>query len=187
MKYVLSIILFLVLFVFAILLRNQARWFEPPGLVQRLQVYFTENVAQTSAEHAFPELRTGVYPVSANTLYRTLQLAIWQLGWLLDAAPLELGGATDQSQHVLHAVVTTSLLGFKDDVVIRVQDLGCVQQQPSSRLSVRSSSRVGRADFAANAGHIQNLLAELKHQLDVQSKSAPTETCRAPATTPPAS
>ncbi len=183
MKYVLSIILLLVIFVCTILLRNQAHLFESPGLGKRLLVYLTENVAQTSTEPVFPELRPEVYPVSANTLYRELRFAISSLGWSLEDGP-----AADHPQQkpCLHAVVTSSLLGFEDDVVIIVQELACEYQQALSYLKVRSSSRIGKADFAANAGHIQSLFAQLKRQLDAQSITALSATrCRAEAAPKP--
>ena len=54
----------------------------------------------------------------------------------------------------LHAVVTTKLWKYKDDVVIQIQPA-----QPSgSWLWVRSSSRVGKGDLGANTRHIMDLV-----------------------------
>ncbi|WP_323843847.1 DUF1499 domain-containing protein [Microbulbifer magnicolonia] len=57
----------------------------------------------------------------------------------------------------LEAVDRTPLLGFSDDVVVRVQ-----AENGGSRVDIRSSSRVGISDLGANAKRIRSFLSELQ-------------------------
>ncbi len=59
------------------------------------------------------------------------------------------------------ATVTTPLLKFTDDVTIHVEPVG----EASSRLAVRSASRVGRGDLGANTRHILDLVDAVDRQL----------------------
>ncbi|SDK29562.1 DUF1499 domain-containing protein [Microbulbifer yueqingensis] len=71
------------------------------------------------------------------------------LGWRIVARD-------DRAGH-LEAVDRTPLLGFRDDVVVRV-----TTQDGGSRVDVRSSSRVGVSDLGANAERIRRFLTELE-------------------------
>ncbi len=57
---------------------------------------------------------------------------------------------------VIEAVARTPIMGFRDDVVIRVTPIG-----QGTRIDMRSSSRVGGHDFGANASRIKSLLEDL--------------------------
>jgi len=57
---------------------------------------------------------------------------------------------------VIEAVARTPIMGFRDDVVIRVTAMGS-----GTRIDVRSASRVGSHDFGANASRIRSLLEDL--------------------------
>ena len=57
---------------------------------------------------------------------------------------------------VIEAVARTPIMGFRDDVVIRVTPMG-----QGTRIDVRSASRVGSHDFGANASRIRSLLEDL--------------------------
>jgi uncharacterized protein (DUF1499 family) len=56
----------------------------------------------------------------------------------------------------IEAVARTPIMGFRDDVVIRVTPIG-----QGTRIDVRSASRVGSHDFGANASRIRSLLEDL--------------------------
>ena len=56
----------------------------------------------------------------------------------------------------IEATATTPFVGFKDDVVIRVQPT-----PTGSRIDVRSKSRVGRGDMGVNAQRIRDYRARL--------------------------
>lgn len=57
----------------------------------------------------------------------------------------------------LEAVDRTPLLGFSDDIVVRV-----TEENGGSRVDIRSSSRVGISDLGANAERIRSFLSELQ-------------------------
>ena len=59
------------------------------------------------------------------------------------------------------AIARTLVMGFKDDVVIRIRPLA-----GQTRVDIRSASRYGRHDFGTNATRIQAFAAELETQLE---------------------
>ncbi|MCO1335268.1 DUF1499 domain-containing protein [Microbulbifer sp. OS29] len=72
-----------------------------------------------------------------------------ELGW-------EIVSFDPQKGH-LEAVDKTPILGFTDDIVVRVR----AEEDGGSRVDVRSSSRVGVGDLGANAKRIRLFLEEL--------------------------
>jgi uncharacterized protein (DUF1499 family) len=58
----------------------------------------------------------------------------------------------------LEAVTTTALFGFHDDVIVRVRP----DASGSSRVDMRSKSRVGQGDLGANAARIRAFQAALQ-------------------------
>jgi hypothetical protein len=130
------------------LVMNRAPLFAPPGLMTRLGVYLGKNVAETCLASVFPELRSRTCAAPPAELFDAALAAVERLGW-------EVRGA-DRNALRIEAVVITPLWRFRDDVLIRALAHGA-----GSRLEVRSSSRVGRGDLAANTRHILDLHAAL--------------------------
>jgi len=62
----------------------------------------------------------------------------------------------------LEAIVTTSWLRFKDDVVVRLRD----RPDGGTRVDVRSKSRIGRNDLGTNARRVLAFLAHLRTALE---------------------
>ncbi|WP_297325061.1 DUF1499 domain-containing protein [Nitrosomonas sp.] len=56
----------------------------------------------------------------------------------------------------IEATDTTPIMGFKDDVVIRVQTVG-----NQTRVDMRSASRVGKGDLGVNAERIRRFMIDL--------------------------
>jgi len=93
-------------------------------------------------EEAYPDLQTLVSPLPTDQAYnRALQVAT-NLGW--DSYH------QDSNTGVIEAVDTTSIMGFKDDIVIRVRS-----SAQGTLLDLRSVSRVGEGDLGANAQRIR--------------------------------
>lgn len=65
----------------------------------------------------------------------------------------------------IEAVAFTPIIGFREDVVLRVRADG-----EGARIDVRSSSRFGTHDFGSNASRITKLLDELDENLGVQAE-----------------
>lgn len=97
---------------------------------------------------AYPELQTLRYPQSKIELIGAIELAIKNLGWELVN--------TDVNQGIIEATDTTMWFGFKDDVVVRVNDKG-----DERLVDIRSKSRVGGSDLGTNAARIHTLIDEL--------------------------
>ena len=71
----------------------------------------------------------------------------------------------------IEAVARTLIMGFRDDVVVRVSQVG-----PGSRIDVRSASRYGTHDFGANARRVASLLSDIDDAMDdAMSKPAAAE------------
>ncbi|MCW8963986.1 MAG: DUF1499 domain-containing protein [Gammaproteobacteria bacterium] len=154
MKRMLQIILLLLVLAIALsgysLWSNKVPWEEPPGFWPRLKVYLSQNVAQTDELASFPELRPRTYPIEAKQFLGELTQHIPALGWNL--------AAVDADKLEIQATVKTRWLGFTDDITLRLEPISKNQ----TRLHVRSASRVGRADYGANLGHIMRLYLNLQ-------------------------
>jgi len=143
-------LVFIVGLVFFTLQRNGANLFQEPGFVKRLSTYLTTNVAETSDNHPFPELRTPVFSVDAEKLYQRALYVAAESGWNVLA--------NDRDNQDANFVVRSPIFLFEDDMYIQVKFINMNE----SSLYVRSGSRTGKADFAANAGHIQDLIDGIK-------------------------
>ena len=127
---------------------NNPPLYDSPGFLVRMKTYLTTNIAETRRDHDFPELELRCYNVAPANLLTYLEKAIIVLGWEV----LE----SDARQHHIKAVTETALLKFKDDIEIQLQLADC-----GTELHIRSSSRTGRGDFAANTRHILDLMETL--------------------------
>ncbi len=143
-------LVFVVGLVFFTLQRNGANLFQEPGFAKRLTTYLTTNVAETADNHPFPELRTPVFSVDAEKLYQRVLYVAAESGWSVLA--------NDRDNQDANFVARTPIFLFEDDIYIQVKFVDVNE----SSLYVRSSSRTGKADFAANAGHIQDLINGIK-------------------------
>lgn len=149
-KIITFVIVLVVGLVFFTLQRNDANLFQAPGFYKRLSVYLTTNTAETADNHPFEELRTPVFNVSAEKLYQRVLYVAAEMGWSILASDGESLNANFS--------VRTPIFLFEDDVFVQVNFINMNE----SSLYVRSSSRAGKADFAANAGHIQALINGIK-------------------------
>lgn len=149
-RLVLAVVVFVALLAGGIV-RNRLPLGEPPGSLVRLSTYLNTHVAETSPSAPFAELRTRNYRLPADALYAKVKEAVGRLPhW-------EIVSASDERREV-HAVVTTALLRFKDDVTIGVVP------EPGGRpaLTVRGESRVGKGDLGANTRHVLDLYDALE-------------------------
>ena len=121
---------------------------------------FAPDVAAGSGADAldFREMQRAAYPdigplLSPETPQQTFQRALQQARATPDWEVVEV----DQARGTFHAVATSRLFKFRDDVVIRVRPDG-----QGSRLDLRSRSRVGRGDMGANAARIRAFQDEFR-------------------------
>jgi hypothetical protein len=78
---------------------------------------------------------------------------------------------------IIEAVARTPILGFRDDVVVRVR-----ATPDGARIDVRSASRYGRNDLGTNASRVSNLIDNID---DVLSAPVPEKKPAAPPRQPP--
>ena len=153
-KVFLFVVLFAVAIIFFTLFRNGANLTEPPGAVKRLAVFLSISSAATDDNHSLAELRTPTFNVDARTLYTQVLDAAAELGWSVLAHDSDVLDANFE--------VRSPALLFEDDLYVQVKSMGDQQ----SSLHMRSASRKGGADFAANSGHIQKLVKHLKAKVN---------------------
>ena len=113
---------------------------------------------------AFPDIESLEYEIPAVVSYEAALSVIVKRGWhVVDSRPPAAGGRAG----TIEAVARTLIMGFRDDVVVRVRALG-----RGSRVDVRSASRYGTHDFGANARRVASLLQDID---DVVSSLPATE------------
>ncbi len=108
-------------------------------------------------KQAYPEIGPLVVNFPSQRVYEAASFLANERDWtILDKAPPdEIGPGR------IEAVARTPVLGFKDDVVIVITNLGDGQ----TRVDMRSASRFGRHDFGKNAKRIYDFLTELDQTL----------------------
>lgn len=98
---------------------------------------------------AYPDLAPLVLKAPRDKVFAAAQSTLASMG-------LELVDA-DAAQGRIEATATSTLFGFKDDVVVRV-----AEGPDGTKVDVRSKSRVGRNDIGMNAKRIRTFQAKLK-------------------------
>jgi hypothetical protein len=114
---------------------------EPPRLNAALQKQF------------YPNVTGRRYQLSAEGIAAQVNALAAEAGWqrVSEGPALQPTG-----EWIIEAMVTTTVLGFKDDAVIRVTDEG-----ESTYVDMRSASRFGTSDLGANARRIVKFMNEL--------------------------
>lgn len=149
-KIVVVIVVLVTGITFFTLQRNGANLTEAPGFSQRLSVFLKTHSAATSDDPLLPELRTPVFELSEEALFKHVLDVSSRSGWSILAH--------DSDNRTVNIVVRSPVFLFEDDVYVKVRRI----DDDRSSLYIESNSRSGGADFAANSGHIQKLIAELK-------------------------
>jgi uncharacterized protein (DUF1499 family) len=139
------------------IMSNRLPLTDPPGLVRRLSTYLNTNVAETSEDSPFAELRPRRYEAPEGLLFDLARRAVQSLKWEI--------ASLDAEKKEIQAVVTTKIWKFKDDVTVQVRPA-----QPSgSVLWIRSASRVGKGDLGANTRHVMDLVEAVNSIAPVQT------------------
>jgi len=107
---------------------------------------------------AYPDIRPVMIPRSADDTFDVVADTVKRLKWkvITEDAPQGKG-----KPGYIEAVDRTLILGFYDDVVIRVDGDG-----QSARVDIRSASRFGRHDLGRNASRVRAFFKELEGQLE---------------------
>jgi len=107
--------------------------------------------AETAAiqKEAYPDIQPLVLLDPRTFVFDTALQVAKEMGWEIVATDTEAGR--------IEATATTSFVGFKDDVVIRVR-----ARSAETIVDVRSKSRIGRGDMGVNAERVREYLAALQ-------------------------
>ncbi|WP_429885670.1 DUF1499 domain-containing protein [Geoalkalibacter halelectricus] len=106
--------------------------------------YAGEEVARQQRQ-AYPDIQPLRVEADRGTAFETALTAARRMGWEIVAV--------DQDEGRIEATATTFWYGFKDDVVVRIEE-----DNGAGVIDVRSKSRVGRSDLGANASRIRAYL-----------------------------
>jgi len=117
--------------------------------------YGGEEVAEQQRS-GYPELGPAHFDRPPSAVFEAALATVDAMGWTRVAAVAEDGR--------IEATDTTLWYGFKDDVVIRIQET-----PDGTRVDVRSKSRVGGSDLGKNADRIAEYLARLDTRLNGSS------------------
>ena len=113
---------------------------------------------------AYPDVAPLQLTVPAKLAYDTALAVATKRKWLLVDTRAPAPGRAG----AIEAVARTPIMGFRDDVAIRVS----AQGGDGSRIDVRSASRYGFHDFGGNASRIRALLEEIDEAASVAEKRA---------------
>ncbi|MDD5773511.1 MAG: DUF1499 domain-containing protein [bacterium] len=103
-------------------------------------------------EKAYPDIKPALLEVTPENAYKLCLKTAGEMGWDIVNANAEKG--------FIEATDRTFWFGFKDDIVIRVMPV-----DKSSRIDLRSVSRVGRSDVGTNAKRIRNFFKRLNKKI----------------------
>ena len=120
--------------------------------------YGGETSARLQAE-AFPDIRTMVVMRPGLESFELTREIIRRMKWVEIAAraPANITAVSE-----IEARVMTPVVGFRDDVVIRLKG-----ERDKTRIDIRSASPYGKYDFGRNAERVRGLMKELHIRLDL--------------------
>jgi len=120
----------------------------PPGRLD----YPGEAVAAPQRA-AYPDIAPLELDVPIKTAYDAALALVTKHKWTIadSRAP-----APGRREALIEATARTPIMGFRDDVVIRMVPLS-----QGTRIDMRSASRVGTHDFGANAARIRSLFEDI--------------------------
>ncbi|MDE2362331.1 MAG: DUF1499 domain-containing protein [Hyphomicrobiales bacterium] len=109
---------------------------------------------------AYPGVQAILLELEADEAYQVVLKAVQASGWkIIDQSP---PGGRGGLGHV-DAVARTFVMGFPDDITIRIKPLA-----GQTKIDVRSVSRYGRNDFGVNARRIEQFAQEIQNQINTK-------------------
>ncbi len=119
---------------------------------------------------AYSDIEPDLTNSSPQEAYDAVLKVVTKRRWhIVDARPPQ---GTAPREGRIEAIARTPILGFRDDVVVRVR-----ATQDGARIDVRSASRYGRHDLGANAARVRALIDDVD---DVLSRPGPEKKQPAP-------
>jgi uncharacterized protein DUF1499 len=133
----------------------------PPGA--NPATYRGQAFAELQAK-AYPDLRTLVLDRPVEEAFELVEEAVRRLRWriIAEEPPMPPSAGRSAEPGIIEATEQTLLVGFTDDIVIRIEG-GATR----ARVDARSASRYGGADFGENAARLRRLMAEIRARAEV--------------------
>jgi hypothetical protein len=118
---------------------------------------------------SYPDLRTLVLDRSAEEAFELAEEAVRRLRWrvIAEEPPMPPSAGKPAEPGLIEATEQTLLVGFTDDIVIRIEG-----GPKHSRIDARSASRYGGSDFGENAMRLRRLMAEIRAQAEITPSAA---------------
>jgi len=114
---------------------------------------------------AYPDLGPLGTNATAQAAYDAALAVVNKRRWrVVDARPPQAG----RREGRIEAVARTPIMGFRDDVVIRVR-----AETDGARIDARSSSRYGAFDFGTNAARVRGLMNDIEDAIRAQRPERP--------------
>jgi uncharacterized protein (DUF1499 family) len=102
---------------------------------------------------AYPDIEPLIVSVPPLEAYDAALAVITKRKWrIVDVRPPQTG----RREGRIEAVARTPLMGFRDDIVVRVR-----AAEDGARIDMRSASRYGTHDFGANASRLRSLSSDI--------------------------
>jgi len=121
---------------------------------------------------AYSDIEPDMTTVTPQEAYDAVLKVITKRKWhVVDARPPQ---AVAPRDGLIEAIARTPILGFRDDVVVRVR-----ATQEGARIDVRSASRYGKHDLGTNAARVRALIDDVDDVL-----AAPTPEKKQPPALP---
>ena len=126
---------------------------------------------------AYSDIEPDMTSVSPQEAYDAALKVITRRKWhVVDARPPQ---GTAPRDGLIEAIARTPILGFRDDVAIRVR-----ATHDGARIDVRSASRYGRHDLGTNAQRVRSLIEDIDDVLATPAKEKPEKQAPVPKAPP---
>lgn len=126
---------------------------------------------------AYPDIDPEETAASPQEAFDVAMKIIVKRKWrVVDARPPRGPVGAKPADAIIEAVARSLILGFPEDVVVRIR-----ATNDGTRLDVRSASRYGRSDLGSNANRVRNLIADIDAVLSAPQPEKPEKAPPRPA------
>ncbi len=132
-------------------------------------VYAGLTAAELQLE-SYPDIEPLDADIDTRSAYNAALTIINRRRWrVVEQRPPDQG----RQEGRIEAVARTPIMGFRDDVIVRVRPF-----EGGARVDIRSSSRYGSFDFGANAARIRALIEDIEAEFANQAPDEPPPVAR---------
>ena len=135
----------------------------PPALVSFIDARFITPDQRARLETQFPNARSRNYPIAAPEMFDAVANLVDDRGWEVRASRRP---TTQIDTGEINAVITT-LLGFREEVAIRVTGAA-----DGTTIAMRSASLSTFPDFGENGQRIEAFMLDLDNQVTLMLRNA---------------